>query len=78
MVNSKENNKFDLGVKGLNGVYTDQQETFRGRNLKTLKNDVIYLKNTKVTHHQIVSDNLSINSFYFIFLPALSNIDYQI
>ena len=34
MVNSKENNKFDLGVKGLNGTYTDQQETFRRRNLK--------------------------------------------
>ena len=34
MVDSKENNKFDLGVKGLNGTYTDQQETFRRRNLK--------------------------------------------
>ena len=32
MVNSKENNKFDQGVKGLNGTYTDQQETFGSRN----------------------------------------------
>ena len=38
---------------------------------KTLKNDVIYLKNTKVTHHQIVSDNLSIyNLFHIFYLPC--------
>ena len=37
---------------------------------KTLKNDVIYLKNTKVTRHQIVPDNLSniqfISYFYLL------------
>ena len=32
MVDIKENYKFDLGVKGLNAAYTDQQETFRSRN----------------------------------------------
>ena len=38
---------------------------------KTLKNDVIYLKNTKVTRHQIVPDNLSniqfISYFYLLY-----------
>ena len=74
MVNSEENYKFDLGVKGLNGTYTDQQETFRSRNEKTLKNDAIYLKNTKVTHHQIVSDNLSIYNLFHIFICSVKHL----
>ena len=40
---------------------------------KTLKNDVIYLKNTKVTHHQIVSDNLSIYNLFHIFICSVKH-----
>ena len=40
---------------------------------KTLKNDAIYLKNTKVTHHQIVSDNLSIYNLFHIFICSVKH-----
>ena len=40
---------------------------------KTLKNDVICLKNTKVTHHQIVSDNLSIYDLLHIFTCSVKH-----
>ena len=40
---------------------------------KTLKNDVIYLKNTKVTRHQIVSDNLSIYDLFHIFTYSVKH-----
>ena len=41
---------------------------------KTLKNDAIYLKNTKVTHHQIVSDNLSIYNLFHIFICSVKHL----
>ena len=74
MVNSKENYKFDLGVKGLKMVHTlTNRKLLEVEIEKTPKNDVIYLKNTKVTHHQIVSDNLSIYDLFHIFTCSVKH-----